>query len=272
MGEALYVYAGHHKCLSTFLRQVLVAGAERLGWKTAVFHRHDEYGGDLVGWLAKHPVDLLVLANADWDHVRRLATERAVRGMHVVRDPRDVVVSAYFSHRASHAEDQWPRLREHRRRLWELEEGEGLLEEMEFSRANLERMGRWAGRPVPGLFEVPAERFMVAPYDTMLGVMRETRLVAEGGDLAIPGLREQVLRRWFGRPRACLTAGEALALCQRFGFRALAGGRAPGEEDPRSHYRRGVPGDWRRLFGEVQKARFRERYGDLAERLGYPAA
>ena len=90
---------------------------------------------------------------------------------------------------------------------------------------------------------------MLAPYDTMLGVMRETRLVAEGGDLAIPGLREQLMRRWLGKPRPSLTAGELLALCQRYGFRALAGGRAPGEEDPKSHYRRGVPGDWRRHFG-----------------------
>lgn len=270
MAEPLYVFAGHHKCLSTFLRQVLAAAAERLGWKVGVFHRHDQYGSDLNAWLRRHPVDLLILTNADREHLRAVAAQRPLRGLHVVRDPRDVIVSAYHSHRSTHTEEEWPRLMEHRRRLRELGEKEGLQAEMEFSKPNLERMERWAGRPVPGLYEVLAERIMVAPYDTLLAIFRETGLVAEGGDIAIPGLRDQVGRRWLGLRRPCLTTGEALALCQRYGFRALSGGRQPGEEDAKSHYRRGVPGDWRRAFGPAEVERFHALFGDLPQRLGYP--
>jgi hypothetical protein len=55
----------------------------------------------------------------------------------------------------------------------------------------------------------------------------------------------------------------------RFSFQRLAGGRRPGEEDPASHYRRGVAGDWRNHLTPRHLVAFRERFGDLPERLGY---
>jgi hypothetical protein len=45
--------------------------------------------------------------------------------------------------------------------------------------------------------------------------------------------------------------------------------RRKGEEDPRSHYRKGQPGDWRNHFNEAHVAAFKEKFGDLVVQLGY---
>ena len=52
-------------------------------------------------------------------------------------------------------------------------------------------------------------------------------------------------------------------------FARLAGGRAPGQEDVKSHYRKGVAGDWRNHFNEEHIMLFKDHYNDLLIRLGY---
>jgi hypothetical protein len=59
------------------------------------------------------------------------------------------------------------------------------------------------------------------------------------------------------------------ACLDRSSFGALSGGRAPGEEDPQSFYRKGVVGDWRSHFDDESLARFDEHAGDLLDELGY---
>ena len=51
----------------------------------------------------------------------------------MIRDPRDVVVSGYYSHRHSHPLGSWVELAEHRRRLQAVTPEEGLLLEIDFS-------------------------------------------------------------------------------------------------------------------------------------------
>jgi hypothetical protein len=58
-------------------------------------------------------------------------------------------------------------------------------------------------------------------------------------------------------------------LCERHSFQRQTGGREQGIEDQESHYRKGVPGDWRNYFDDSVMARFREVTGDSLERLGY---
>jgi hypothetical protein len=53
-------------------------------------------------------------------------------------------------------------------------------------------------------------------------------------------------------------------------FRVLSGGRRPGEVDPASHYRRGLPGEWREVLTSNEVADLHEQIGDYLEILGYP--
>jgi hypothetical protein len=52
-------------------------------------------------------------------------------------------------------------------------------------------------------------------------------------------------------------------------FERLSGGRARGEEDMDSHYRKGIAGDWRNYFTDPVKDAFKERWGQLLVATGY---
>ena len=54
-----------------------------------------------------------------------------------------------------------------------------------------------------------------------------------------------------------------------FSFESLSGGRSPGEMDESSHYRRGLAGEWRRVFQRSDADRLRRLYHDTFDRLGY---
>ena len=54
-------------------------------------------------------------------------------------------------------------------------------------------------------------------------------------------------------------------------YEKLTAGRAKGAEDSKSHYRKGVGGDWVNHFTPALVDAFKERYGDLVVRLGYEA-
>jgi len=51
-------------------------------------------------------------------------------------------------------------------------------------------------------------------------------------------------------------------------FRSVVG-RERGEEDPRSHYRKGVAGDWKNHFTDKVKDEFKKKYGQLLVDTGY---
>ena len=45
-----------------------------------------------------------------------------------------------------------------------------------------------------------------------------------------------------------LPSSEVIEIVERINFQSLSGGRVPGQIDPASHYRAGVPGEWRHVF------------------------
>lgn len=53
-------------------------------------------------------------------------------------------------------------------------------------------------------------------------------------------------------------------------FKVLSGGRRPGEVDPTSHYRRGLPGEWREVMTADEMTNIEEQIGDYLRLLGYP--
>jgi hypothetical protein len=55
---------------------------------------------------------------------------------------------------------------------------------------------------------------------------------------------------------------------QAASFEVQSGGRAPGSEDQRSFYRKGVSGEWKQKFGDQARQRFMHVAGDLLEELG----
>jgi hypothetical protein len=270
-------FFGHHRCATSWVNDIFAAVARELRLRHRTVHHVRMFGGDLRRFTEEGDTDCLAYVNADYEHVRRL--ER-VRGFHVVRDPRDVTVSAYFSHLHSHSVAEWPELRAHRQRLQSLGRDEGLTAEMENLRWEFACMQSWH-YDHPDILELRMEDLTADPYQTMiriygfLGLLDEDRFSLRKRALypIFKGLR--LLEGRLGARVALPVGPERLPVERLLGivwendFATKANGRAPGREDPRSHYRKGSAGDWRNHFTARHIAYFKEHFGDLLVTLGY---
>ncbi len=273
----LLAFFGHHKCASTWIHDVVDAMAADAGWRIAYLYDEKLFASDLPAYVARERLDFLSYVNADWKHVRQLSN---LRGFHVVRDPRDLVVSAYFSHKKSHPTHAWPELVPHREKLAVLSKHDGLLAELDFSAPFLAHMAGW-NYAQENVLELKQEEFTADPYRGFLSVFRFLGALDEEHYAKsdwLPYLARaatNILWRisagaWPLRLPMRRIPGERLlgiAFDQR--FEKHAGGREKGKEDASSHYRRGVGGDWINHFEERHVALFKERWNELLLRLGY---
>jgi hypothetical protein len=284
---ALCVFFGHHKCATGWISGIVREICFHLGGHLRIVPsaRHIRPRSSLGAFVEEEGVDVLAYTNAAIEHARALPPHR---GFHVVRDPRDVLVSAYFSHRYSHPAGQWPALQAHREKLKSLSKKEGLFREMEFSRGVFEQMQRWDYEQehvlevkLEELSAHPRERFMeIARF---LGLLDEKEVSKAAGwkgavQMRLNRLNQRGRRFMPGRlpmfpvPQRrlpAITAPMLRTILHRKRFEKMAGGREKGEEDVTSHYRKGQPGDWKNHFDDELAARFKDEYNDVLLKLGY---
>ncbi len=178
-----------------------------------------------------------------------LSALRRYRGLHMVRDPRDVIVSGCFYHQR--ADEPWlhvPRPRFGGLSYMERLNGlatprERLLFEMEhIGRVTLGDMSRWNYRN---------RRFFEVRYERLI----EDRRLDE-------------FRRVFAFLRR---GGSALGRVPMDGLLELAHDHSlfSGKVARGGHIRSGAPEQWREHFDERLARRFLELFGDLLVRLGY---
>lgn len=286
----LRAYFGHHKCASTWIWQVLAGVYRETGHRhRLVVDRLTPSGhGPLTDYTATFDRDALGrhLRAVGADVVSCITADRAqlealgpIKGVHVIRDPRDIIVSAYFSHRNSHPVDGLPHLAAHRERLRAVPKEEGLFLEMEFSASELDDIGSWDYER-SDVLELKMEDITVRPYEGFIEIFRFFDLLTwdephQMKDQAAAFAR-RAINRIAARPglsglrRSTQATGHLLlGKVYQHRFEARARGRKAGEENKNSHYRKGVAGDWINHFTPDHVAAFKERYGDLLIRLGY---
>ena len=184
--------------------------------------------------------DIVVFHSAE-DFDPSLTGGRTYRGSHMIRDPRDMIVSGYEYHRTT--EESWARRPDRRfggmsyqEYLLSLDEHEGLHAEIDFQvNGPVAAMAAWDyGRP----------EFLELRYEDVVADESEAF---------------ERLFRWYGFSDKAVGAGveaaESLSLHR--------GGARP------THVRWGWPGEWRERLAPDHVARFKEMTGDLMIRLGY---
>lgn len=157
----------------------------------------------------------------------------------VIRDLRDALVSWYFSLKHSHPDN--PAVTAHREALQDRSVEDGLL-------YLLTHRDFAAMAMVPGTWIQSTD--LILRYEALIddphgGFGR----IFDHCGLDLPERRR----------------AEAIERCQ-FERRA---GRARGVEDPASHFRKGIAGDWRNHFTPAVVQEFKARFGHLLVKLGY---
>ena len=287
-----YAYFGHHKCASTWIDNILrdVCVEAGLRYRPLVDHQTPQGHGPLTDYTATIPrnelgqhvareqIDLLGCFTADWTQVEQLP---GVRGVHVIRDPRDIIVSGYFSHKNSHPVEHLPHMAAHRDRLRAASKEEGLFLEMDYAASEMADLSSWR-YDHPDILELKMEELTPKPYAGFLEIFSFLGLLEDN-----PYTLQGRLRTWSAalRNRLAQQHPRLKALRQKtpvYGelllgrvfdhrYSKKAGGRSKGTADRKSHYRKGVAGDWRNHFTPDHVAAFKDRFGTLASDLGYEA-
>jgi hypothetical protein len=239
----ILILTGVARTASTWLEAIFLAVRERydLGW---VPRGPDPYRADLAaGGLRDGHIYAGVFLR--WKQLGLETVRHPYRILHVRRDPRDLVVSVYYSMKLSHGAG--PMLEQWRARLQSLSEEEGLLaivEARDFLPPWMEILESFLDKgEADGCHALEFAELVANPYPHLKHYLESAGF--------------EVDPQWF---RDVLEARS---------FERLSGGRPPGEEDVNHHFRKGVTGDWRSHFTPRTIALFKERHGQALIRHGY---
>ncbi len=180
-----------------------------------------------------------------FENYRAIPKPERHKAFFIMRDPRDLVVSWYFSMKRSHAlMGTVPQIRE---TLNAMPLDEGIL----YSIGYLEDEGTFAAlRSWVGAPEADPRVLLLRFEDlTSADNFQAFKRLFDHCDIRTP---ESTLRQMLHDHR----------------FETLSG-RTQGKEDPSSHYRKGAPGDWKNYFDDDILAKFKAVTGDLVTYLGY---
>ena len=232
------VHVAHHKVGTVWFRNVLSAVAREYGLSFATVRADGRPLAEVVLYLHRGVF-------------RRNRPSVPFRGSHLVRDPRDVVVSAYFYHLWSgekwlHAPRQRFGGKSYQEYLRSVTREEGLATEMVRTlEGDLRSMAAW---------DYTQPEFLELRYEDLIEDERA-------------GFA-RIFRHYGFHDRAIESAVEIAA---RYSFRHVAG-RPVGVVLERQHLRSGKPSQWREVFTQAHHELFRELTGDMLERLGYEPA
>lgn len=160
----------------------------------------------------------------------------------VMRDLRDTLVSLYFSLKVSHEVlDEF--MASARKKLNTMSEEDGLIYLIETQLRNSAKLqNAWIAHAPERCIHF--EKLTAEPETEMPRVIRDWL------DLDIP-------------------ESAIVESCRKFAFEKLTGGRKKGEEDAKSHFRRGAAGGWRKHFTPAVAEAFDDEFPGLLARTGY---
>ena len=196
-------------------------------------------------------------------------TDRPFRGSHLIRDPRDVVVSGYFYHlwtaeQWAHESDghSWGGL-SYQQYLNSVDRRQGLLAEIEHcAGTTLADMAAW-DYARPQFLELRYEEVMADEQGQFARLFHFYGFDAEAVEVGLAAVTRVSIHSET-TPDDQDQPPEATEEAQ-----ALPPTATEDAEHPRRHVRSGKSGQWRRYFDDAHVERFKELTGDLVVRLGY---
>lgn len=273
-----FAYYSHHKCATRWTNSILREFCFHLGLVHKTLHgvkNWSEFEG-LNRFVEKHGVEFLAFTNARQEEVEKLPEHH---GFHVIRDPRNKLISAYYSHLDTHSTDTWPELAHHRKKLQSLNKEKGLLEEIRFSKENFKEMINW-DYDQGHILEIKMEDLTENPQNTFKKVFDH---------LQIPIKKTTVMRRTIQKCNRVLyylnhktdkfipikyfkkefSVDKDVfdSIIDYHKFDKVK--RREEEKREKTHYKKGKSRNWRAHFTEKVEKAFEKEFGDIATKLGY---
>lgn len=263
----MLAYFGHHKCASTWIANILKDIA-------AVLSYQDKLGQASImsdDALSSLDCDIFISSNTAYRDIEKIDYYRA---FHVIRDPRDIIVSGYFSHLKTHKTDGWPQLEAHRANLMNCNKEEGLYREIEFSAQFIQHIMDWNYRQNE-ILEVKMESLIADPKREFrkilihLGVYNEDyrQLLSPSQAIKFGKLHRKLGFRSFAS--AYISDSILSYIIEKHSFKNITGGRKQGEEDTNSHYRKGEAGDWKNHLNKGHLTYLEKLFPEYTQLLGY---
>ena len=274
--KKIYGYFGHHKCASTWFGDIFSEITLELGLRYKILYKEQDFNGDLKKYVSDNDIDFITYANADFNQVARLEN---LIGVHAVRDPRDIIVSAYFSHLKTHSTDTWPELIAHRLKLQQCDQETGLFHEIAFRKEQFDEMRSWKDFHGNNIMQVRMEDVTSRTYQSILPIVDFLGLLSQERFsfskrleyLYAKLLMNIDLKLGVSLPRIlhALPAERVLGIVWQNEFEKRTGGRKVGEENKESHYRKGIQGDWKNYLSKDHIAVIQQKYNDVILQYGY---
>lgn len=273
---SLYAYFGHHKCASTYSVAMSYEACNALGLKP--LERKIAFESSLEEIFPLKKSTFLISQSSTYEKVKELNGH--FKGFHIIRDPRDICVSGYFSHIKTHFVEGWPQLAEYRKELKTLSKEDGLLREFEYSDFWLQQIELW-NYDDPHIIEVKMEDLTENPYKEWKRIFDFLGLIDAKNyksSSMVYDLNTKINRgiKYWNYPESLRLNKSGFRMSslefltqEKYSFKKLSGGRKQGQENTDSHYRKGKRGDWRNHFSERHKSVFKHKYGELLIKLGY---
>lgn len=278
-----YFYFGIHKAASTWLISLLYDITKYMHLEHEHFHSEKIFNYDLNETILKKSLDFVSYTNADYKTVQNLDT--SYKGFHVIRDPRDIVVSSYFSHLNSHSDFMWPEINEYRKELKSLSVSDGIMATMRHlddlsidgcSVKIFENLQGWNYNN-PNIIELKFENLIKNPYVIIPQIFEYLNLLNRGSKERYRNtftdnfvdLKKTFEVKVLKNRRENLHIESLLHFVYKHDFYFKTQGRSKGELNENSHYRKGQSGDWLNYFNKEHITFFKDNYGDLLVKLNY---
>lgn len=188
--------------------------------------------------LKKLPKDIIIsplyIRYPEFDELHKPETYKA---FYIARDPRDLIISNYFSLKYSH-DPYHEYILMMREKLNSMSQDDGITEIINsFTKGTKITLEGW--------FTQKSENIKLIKYEDIFGA-KQFAFFSELLDHC----------------DIKLTDSEINTLLDKYSFQKISG-RKQGSEDIKHHYRKGIPGDWKNYFTDQQKDLFK----DLSEKL-----
>jgi len=194
--------------------------------------------------LNKLPKDIIISPfYIRFNDFREFEKPNNYKAFYIARDPRDLIISNYFSLKYSH-DPYHPYILKMREKLNSLSQDDGITE-------IINSFTKGAKITLEGWFTQKSENIKLIKYEDIFGSKQFT-----------------IFSELLEHCEIKLTNSEINTLLDNYSFQKLSG-RKQGNEDIKHHFRKGIPGDWKNYFTDQQKDLYRDLSGKLLITCGY---